>query len=201
MQFESEQQASLFDLMKSDLPNFPPELLYHWLLPLAADIGWPPGPNSFELAVSSRWKGILKYPLDFWQRVSWRLSSLNPDTLNFDEHTLKGLSDLIGAHAHGEKNLLGILMGESSRPRFFRQVNQLLAAGTFTEPPVIVDVGDRAALVDGNHRMAALAWTATDPAPRAVFERKGLCPVALPNEHQFWIGIPELGHFEDIDDL
>jgi hypothetical protein len=188
--FATEAQEQMFNDIRRELPNFPESLIYHWLLPFAEDIGWPPVFNADPTMKIARWQSILKKPLHYWCTVVWKLEYLRPDQLTFTEKELRDLHDMILGHAYGQQTLLTIFLGESSKGRFFRQVGDLLKLGGFTEPPVIVNTGAQIHLVDGSHRMAALIFVMNDSRVRDAHELRGLPYESLSETHAFWVGYP-----------
>lgn len=192
--FATEAQEQMFNDIRTELPNFPHSLIYHWLLPFAEDIGWPPVFNGDPMAKIARWQSILKKPLSYWSAVVWSLECLNPNQLTFAEKELRGFQDMILGHAYGRQTLLTIFLGESSKRRFFRQVSDLLTMGVFTEPPVIIDNGTHIDLVDGSHRMAALVFVMNDSRVRAAHELRGWPSEPLSETHYFWVGYPPAGN-------
>lgn len=188
--FATEAQEQMFNDIRKELPNFPESLIYHWLLPLAEDIGWPPVFNADPTMKIARWQSILKKPLRYWCAVVWKLEYLRPDQLTFTEKELRDLHEMILGHAYCQQTLLTIFLGDSSKGRFFRQVGDLLKLGGFTEPPVIVKTGAQIHLVDGSHRMAALIFVMNDSIIRDAHELHGLPYESLSETHAFWVGYP-----------
>ncbi|WP_422422356.1 hypothetical protein [Pseudomonas sp. GZD-222] len=189
MEFESQEQQDLFGAIQQALPNFPPDIVYHWLLPFAQDIGWPPGPNDLKFHKETRWSGILRWPIQFWQAVQWELVKADTQTLKFSRESLNGFQDMVSGHAYGRQTLLTIFLGENSKKRFFTQVFSLFSNGTFEQPPVLLKKGEWLDVVDGTHRMSAMVLVMSDPRWRRIHEAK--YPSApLSNAHNFWIGTP-----------
>lgn len=191
--FASSKQQELFKKIQADFPNFPANLIYHWLLPFADadELGWPPDFDSDE-AKDYRWKNILKYQLCDWRTVSWELQELDPVTLQFSESSLKGFHDLL-LHGMGKPTMLGLFLGESSVKRFWQQVYAILSIGSYYEPPALLRLNDKLECVDGNHRMAAMSLVLSAPEVRFAHERNGWESVPLSKTHRFWIGTPKAG--------
>lgn len=121
--FVSPVQERTFNDIRAALPNFPASLIYHWLLPFAEDIGWPPRFDGDPAVENARWRKILQRPLFFWRTVTWRLEHLRPNQLSFTREALRDFHDMVKGHACGQPTLLTVLMGEGSRRRFFQQVH------------------------------------------------------------------------------
>lgn len=187
--FDTQAQRELFNRICADLNSFPPELVYHWLLPFADadELGWPPPEGDSDEARESRWRRILKYGVGSWRRVTWELQELDANTIPFTDEGLRGFRDL-ALHGQGVPTLLGAFMGESSKRRFWEQVMIILGSGSFAQPPALLWVGDKLECVDGNHRLAALCLILSAPAVRDAFERKTGSSVPLASAHQFWVG-------------
>src|SRR5450830_780218 len=88
--FASPAQEQIFNDIRFVLPNFPEQLIYHWLLPFAEDIGWPPDLDASPMAKIARWRGILQRPLSFWRAVTWSLELLFLDDLASTEKAMRG---------------------------------------------------------------------------------------------------------------
>lgn len=187
--FATQEQLELFDKIRGDLTNFPPELIYHWLLPFADvdELGWPPPEGDCNEARESRWHRILKYGVGNWRRVTWELQELDANTIPFTDEGLRGFRDL-ALHGLDRPTVLGAFMGESSKRRFWQQTKIILDSGSFAQPPALLWVDDRLECVDGNHRLSALSLVLSDPGVRATHERMGWESVPLAEVHQFWVG-------------
>lgn len=197
--FATTEQQRLFEIICVDLPNFPLALVYHWLLPFAEELGWPPDYSSHDTE-HLRWRRILKRPIISWARVQWKLESLDVLAIPFPDSALLGFQDMTLGHAFGQQNLQTLFLGESSKTRFWRQVINILNTGSFLEPPAIVWVEGKAVPVDGNHRLAALYFVMNAPQARSTHERHGHRSQPLAERHQFWVGDAPAGDMWSLDE-
>nr|WP_247722809.1 hypothetical protein [Pseudomonas chengduensis] len=187
--FASDEQRALVDRMQADLPNFPPRLIYHWLLPFADvdKLPWPPDLTRQDCG-HDRWKGILRRPLCEWRQVRWSFEMLDANQLPFADSSLNGFHELVAGHAYGIKTRMVIFLGESSPRRFWQQVYDIAATGSYLEPPAVIWAGDKLVCLDGNHRLSALSLMLSDPNVRRAHERKWGASCPLDEKHAFWVG-------------
>jgi hypothetical protein len=133
--------------IKSDLPNFPDQVIDTWLLPLARDAGWPPAPFS-------RWDAILlDRPLSFWRSLVWERRIVPLNWLTLESGSLARLQGLIEA-GHGANNIYAQQIRDT-RKRFRGFVTYLQQHGQLPLPPVVLQTHGQYIVVDGNHRVAA----------------------------------------------
>lgn len=192
MEFKSEEQRALFESIQHDLPNFPGQMIYDWLLPFAEDLEWPPGPSMHELNPRTRWAGILRQPIVRWQGVKWSLIEIEPTKLEYSSESLQGIKDMLDGHFGGAPTFLTIMLGDGSKERLLRQVGVLMHYGKFHEPPILLKDRGKHVIVDGSHRMSALSFILTNPGIVEQLKKPETLYTPLALKHQFWVGEPDV---------
>ena len=134
--------------IKSDLPDFPDEVIQTWLLPFARSVGWPPAPFS-------RWDRILIHrPLSFWRTVEWEKRRVSLNGLSLEARSLGQIQGLLDANVRGVRNIYAEQIPNTS-DRFRSIVRYLQHHGRLPRPPVLFRTGFQYEILDGNHRLAA----------------------------------------------
>lgn len=137
----------MFDKIKTDLPNFPDEIIKDWLISHMCAESWPPDLHS------ASWRGILlKKSLDFWKGVEWRKIELDLENIYFSGESNNALKEMNDAYVLKQQNAFtGV--GEK---RFIDAFIYFLRKGIFPKPILLLKEGDTYEIADGHHR--CLAW-------------------------------------------
>jgi hypothetical protein len=172
--------------IKADLPNWPDEVIEHWLLKLAnrgPDTGWPPP----EPLGNHAWKYILgNRPLSWWKNVTWQLEKRDVNFKILCQASRRIVNEMLDAHINHVANIYSRM--PDSKTRFESAARYIAQNGTYPKQLVAMQLGDGLSVIDGNHRMTALCYCkATE---EEVLKAGGLTPL---NSHAVWIGTHSLG--------
>lgn len=142
-------RQELFGLIKTDLPNFPDDVITDWLLPYAERMGWPP--------TGSRWAAILPNGIGFWKNVKWEQKKITIDV----PLTVPAASAIMGMHAsYNLKQDNAYAQIDNGNERYMSAVKHFAETGKLPKPIVLLkQPGGLHDIMDGSHRY--LAWNAT----------------------------------------
>jgi hypothetical protein len=173
----------LIDLatIKTDLPDWPDDVIDQWLLKLAnrgPDTGWPP-PEDLN---GHAWRYILGCrSLAWWKNVTWTLEELDFDYAALSLGTKRIVNAMIDGHINDKPNLYSSMPDSMTR---FQAVGRYIAKhGVFPKPPVAIRLVDGLSVLDGNHRVAA--FCACRGAAEEIVKGGGTAPL---DKQRFWVG-------------
>lgn len=139
---DSFQQARLL------LPNFPNEVICHWIDKCIRKSGWPPA--------GIEWDGfLLGRPLSFWQKIEWKKTEVNLSWPLLGPRSQFTTKYIIDAHVYNKPNLVSAYV-QDSRTRFLYIMKYALDNGTIPGPLVLVEENNHYEVAEGNHRVAVL---------------------------------------------
>ncbi|MCK5085019.1 MAG: hypothetical protein KAQ64_05190, partial [Candidatus Pacebacteria bacterium] len=116
---------TLFEDIKKDLPNFPDEVVWEWLLPCANNYGWPPK--------RKKWEGILLFKaVKFWQVKKWEKQNIDLNRDIFSQETNDVFNGLYNTYILDQDNLYSNI--ENGKLRFKNALSYLLKNGIFPKP-------------------------------------------------------------------
>jgi hypothetical protein len=166
--------------VRTDLLNFPEEVVAHWLDEYVTNLGWPPLAN-YLTDKCNRWNALLRYKsLEWWRGVSWKKETLE--------------LPIAELNAESRENILGVGAGfvsphptkySSFIPDLKQRCANILAYmvehRTFPVPVMLVRGETDYDVADGNHRLAVYYMMMAGEATRLTI-----------NQHQtFWIAYPK----------
>jgi len=139
--------------IKSDLPEWPDDVVDQWLLNLANQEGmtWPP-PVPFN---GHRWEYIIVKPLSWWKKVGWSSERRDCGFHALSLNSQKIMNAMFLAIVQGVDNGYG---GDNSRQRFQSCLRFLAVNGRFPRPPVTMPIDSGLSILDGNHRVYSLTF-------------------------------------------
>ena len=145
-------QNSLLATVKSDLPEFPDEVIEIWLSTFVRRFGWPP-------SAENDWRFILRETrdLEYLKKMRWKkeLVALKPDML--DPYDLQICIGLFKSHVLNQKTLFSITMSDG-RERFESIKTYLKDFGIFPVPIILGRSENNYKILDGNHRVTAFLY-------------------------------------------
>ena len=137
---------TLFEDIKKDLPNFPDEVVWEWLLPCANNYGWPPK--------RKKWEGILLFKaVKFWQVKKWEKQNIDLNRDIFSQETNDVFNGLYNTYILDQDNLYSNI--ENGKLRFENALSYLLKNGIFPKPIYLLFEQNQYSIADGNHRFVA----------------------------------------------
>jgi len=139
-------------------PNMPDEVFELWLAPLIEGKGWPFKSIEDDLQ-TTRWRYVLglDYSLRQWAKCSWELMEIDLSQSSFTNGSISMVKAIIG---HAVNNLPTETANvENTKERFSSCVSYIKEHGTIPKPIILTRVSDGFNVMDGNHRMAAIAFT------------------------------------------
>ena len=165
--------------VRADLPNFPEEVVAHWLDEYVTTIGWPPRAD-YLTNKGNRWNAILRYKsIECWRTLTWKKETF--------ELPLPELS------AESRENILGVGTGfvsphptkySSLIPDLRQRCADILAYMTehriFPVPVMLVRGQNDYDVADGNHRLAVYYIMMAGEPTRS----------QINHEQTFWIANP-----------
>ena len=93
---------TVFQKIKTDLPNFPEEVIKDWIEPFAKKYGWPPS--------GADWQGVLfGKSFEFWKTVTWEKKNLDLTKLTYSSDTLHINDQTKKAYVMKEKNFFSTM--------------------------------------------------------------------------------------------
>ena len=139
------------DILRTDLPHAPNEVLVEWLVPYAEMLGWPPSPDC-RSCPSGRWQGILsRRPVAFWGQVRWREENRSLEFADIDVKSQLHLCGLRDAHVLDRKNAYSEI--SDGKQRIKRIMSYVLHHGTLPSALILLDTGSQVEIIDGHHRL------------------------------------------------
>jgi hypothetical protein len=171
---------SLADI-KSDLPNWPDDVIDQWLLYLAnrEDTGWPP-PDPLG---NHAWAFILGHrPISWWRDVAWKTEKVDCSLAGLEQSTKGIVNSMLGEITANKAD-------EVTKRRFDEAFHYILNNATFPRPLITIRFADGLNVLDGNHRMAAFCGLQKMPADK--FEQLGLKKPE--QEQEVWVGTHSRG--------
>jgi hypothetical protein len=170
--------------IKTDLPDWPDDVVDQWLLNLANQEGmcWPP-PVPFA---GHRWEYIIVKPISWWKKVNWSQEQRDCSFDNLSLNSRKIMNAMFLALVQGVDNGYG---GDNSQARFQSCLKFLAVKGRFPRPPVTMQIDTGLSILDGNHRVYSLTFLQS--TPDAELKKLGIeRPSAL---QSVWVGTHEDG--------
>lgn len=176
---------------RSDLSNFPEEVIDSWLATFIESEGWPPNEDFSEIP-SNRWGALLgNQPIEFWQRTNWKEDYATLAELPLDMSSMSSIASLADAYKNGRENEVSVAMGETGKTKFHRMLHYLIDDGEFPAPPILLSSGSQLIVMDGYHRFAAyVVWSAWQN-DQEFLAKLGKEPVGLKTSQRIWIVTPE----------
>jgi hypothetical protein len=162
--------------IKSDLPNWPNDVIDDWLLYFANEpnCGWPPP----EPLGDHRWAGILgDRPLSWWRDVTWSKESVKCGLDNLSPKSRGIAATMIVEISGGTADAL-------TKRRYQQALQHILESGTFFGPIVAMKRPNGLLVLDGNHRISAFCGLRF--MPEVWFVKLG--KTKPPPEQEAWIG-------------
>ena len=136
----------MFDQIKSDLPNFPDQVVETWLLPLAdTGYGWPPIQTA-----------LLRKSLDYWKKTKWNLGEFSFEFTEMDSGSQISINGLIEANFLGKLNAFSNIIDSQDRLKYM--CKYILNHGTFPVPVIVKKKNGYLYTINGNPRIAALNY-------------------------------------------
>ena len=166
--------------IRTDLPNFPEEVVAHWLDEYSENPGWPPD-TDYLANRGSRWNGLLRYKsIEWWRTVRWQREQLKPEQLAFTEESdenIHGVGEAFLSPFPTRFSFIGDL-----KPRCVRIFRYMHDNGAFPVPVFLVCEMGIYDIADGAHRLAVHSLMFADPTLRAKLAKVQPCWVAYPPE-------------------
>lgn len=184
-----ERIKQLLQTIRTDLPNFPDDVLVHWLLPFASSTGWPPQVNACG-ELQGRWRYLLvRKSLAFWRSVHWAKENTDLAHTRFSPGSVETIGMLIRGHVSGEQNyMVAELGGADSQKRFYFHMRHIAENGAAIIPPILLAKDEGYDILDGNHRIAAYVAWATLRMNRDYVLQFKIVPAPLMQQVPVWIG-------------
>jgi hypothetical protein len=144
----------MLEALKTDLPNFPDEVLIDWLLPYACSEGWPPSHDPAQ-EPGGLWRYLLgKKPLTYWRSLCWERTDCHISFHQLRKEHQETIGQMVLAAVGGQVNIYSTSIPDLKQ-RFFNVVDFLSVYGQLPRPPAVIQDNEGLSVVDGNHRMAA----------------------------------------------
>lgn len=134
--------------IKSDLSNFPNEIIEDWILPSAKRHGWPPSGGSWGVI-------FLDKDIHFWQQTSWKQIDIDLTEALFSPSTIRVIDGMVAAFGMGEENTYKTVLGAEGKARYLNALKHILEHGIFPRPIALLKVGEVYSIADGHHRFVA----------------------------------------------
>ena len=136
-------------------PSMPDEVFDMWLAPFIAEIGWPFTEHNTD-TTGTRWVNLLgETPLPQWMSCTWDLVDIDFRKIKIStssQFALHAVIQFCTAGTHTEAANLA-----NTKDRFRACADFIAANGRIPSPIVAIIRGEEFDIVDGNHRIAALA--------------------------------------------
>jgi hypothetical protein len=192
--YRREMSDTFYDRAAQGLPNFPREVVELWFEHVESE-GWPPTLDARGLATGQWRERIFRdRPMAFWRSVSWSCERHPLALMSIEPGTRDMVSRLAEAFGADLPHPIDVpLAGASQRIREFVAI--LRQAGRLPRPPVLLATSMGFEVLDGFHRLAALAHA----------HNRG---VTVERLHDAWVARPPTGaagsrpgDSGDVDDL
>ena len=162
--------------LRADLPNFPEEVVTHWLDEYAENPGWPPQPD-YLINPQNRWNALLRYKsVGWWQTVKWQLEQLKPEELPFNEESLENIHGVGAAFLSPVATKYSFI--HDLKPRCASILRYMLENGAFPVPVFVVCERGVYDIADGAHRLAVYWLMLANFETRARLTKDQPCWVA-----------------------
>lgn len=140
--------------IRNIFPNFPDDIIYHWLLPYAISKGWPPQESYGELR--GEWRYLLgtSTNLAYWKSIIWSYESVDIQVNDLDKSSCESVLQIISSAVFGIETIMSRSICDL-KERFDGIVNYFSENGIFPVAPVLIRSNGKYKLMDGNHRIAA----------------------------------------------
>jgi hypothetical protein len=137
-------------------PKMPDEVFDMWLSPFIEEIGWP-FKSDTETTKGTRWENLfgIDRSLRDWAACSWMLIDIDTSRFKISTSSQFTLHALIQS-ANGCKPAEMVNLSNTEQ-RFRACAEFIVESGRIPAPIIAVFSGDEFDIIDGNHRIAALA--------------------------------------------
>jgi len=147
--------AEEIEAVRNLFPKMPRQVFHLWILPGVEFYGWP-FPSVNECTIGTKWEGFFgSYPMRFWADAIWKLLIIPGKAHLFRSETEARIHAII-ENAEGVQNSMkGV---HRSIERFRKCVASVQEHGKIRDPLVGTWTKEGFDLVDGHHRLAAVAY-------------------------------------------
>ncbi len=137
-------------------PNMPDEVFDLWLAPLIQGKGWPFNSITDDLQ-KTNWRYVLGIDstLRDWASCSWSLIEINLSEIKLTNSGVNMIKAIIGYCVMGNQTVTANL--ENTKERFQACTEFFIENGTIPNPVVVKKTRDGIEVIDGHHRLAAIA--------------------------------------------